>query len=775
MTAKVIEWAEPEIANVGCCPVSGLAEIATEASSTPPGTLPFSTEFADPEAFVKHTSDGASSLHLMVENLSCAACIMKIERTVLALPEITKARVNMSTRRMTVVWNHGPEPNHPNTALEIVKRVTALGYPVAPYNPDLLKQLDDKTHRHLLAAMAVAGFAASNVMLLSVAVWAGAFSDMPEITRTLFHWVSALIALPAIAYAGQPFYQSAYRALRQGAVNMEVPISLAVLLAAGTSLYQTIQGGEHAYFDASISLLFFLLIGRYLDLRARRQARTTAEHLLALNAVAATVLDEQNRERSVPVDQLERHMTLVVKAGQRVAADGIILKGQTEMDCSLVTGETMPARTTLGDAVYAGTLNVGNPIEVKITAVSDDTLLGEIVRLVETAEQGRAKYVRIAERASRIYVPVVHTIAAAAFVGWLWIAGAGWEQAMMVAVAVLIITCPCALALAVPVVQVVATGALLRKGVIVKSADGLERLAECTYVVFDKTGTLTKGQIELLQPLSLNQNDLKCAAALATQSHHPLCRAILKSVDPLDLPEITDVEELPGRGLSGLMGGKRVLLGRADWIFSDVGQVPETIHDVQLETWLQVEGEKPVRFGFSDQLREDAHPVITALLARNIGVELLSGDREEATKAAAISVGISTWKSGALPAEKVARIEELIKAGHRVLMVGDGLNDAPALASGHASISPTSAADITQTAADFLFQGDLLSPVLTTLNAAQQSSRIVRQNFALAIGYNLCAVPIAIAGLATPLIAAIAMSSSSLLVTLNALRLRRGS
>lgn len=773
MTAKVIEWTEPESASAGCCPVSGLAEIATEAASQSSLIIPFHTDISDPVAFVKQRPDGTSALHLMVENMSCAACIMKIERAVLALPGVTKARINMSTRRMRVEWTDALAPTSGNRALDIAKQVTALGYPVAPFNPDLLQQHDDKAHRHLLAAMAVAGFATSNVMLLSVAIWSGAFADMGDVTRTMFHWVSALIALPAIAYAGQPFYKSAFQALRNKTVNMDVPISLAVLLAAGTSLYQTFQGGQHAYFDASISLLFFLLIGRYLDLRARRQARTTAEHLLALNAVAATVLDDLGQERSVPADQLKPNMTLRVKAGQRIAADGIITQGQSEIDCSLVTGETLPAHVVSGDAVYAGTMNVGNPIKVKITAVSEDTLLGEIVRLVETAEQGRAKYVRIAERASRLYVPLVHSIAAAAFVGWLWIAGAGWEQALMIAVAVLIITCPCALALAVPVVQVVATGALLRKGVIVKSADGLERLAECTYVVFDKTGTLTKGQIELLRSPALDEIDLKHAAAIASQSHHPLCRALVKAAGKQKLPYVSGVEELPGRGLSGCIDGKQVLLGRADWVFSHTSQKMNPDSDGQLETWFLVKGKQPVRFAFSDHLREDARAVIDALRARNIGVELLSGDREQTTKAAAEEVGITEWKSGALPAVKVARIKQLEKAGHCVLMVGDGLNDAPALASGHASISPATAADITQTAADFIFQGDRLSPVLTTLNAARKSSRIVRQNFALAIGYNICAVPIAVAGLATPLIAAIAMSSSSLLVTLNALRLKR--
>ena len=769
MTVQTLTVEMDDVIDVGgCCPVSGLAIAATEHAVDLNVEFDDTVEIADPLAFVQTNDEGACALYLMVENMSCAACIMKIERSVLALPEVSNARVNMSTRRLVVEW-HGEA----GLGREIVKTVTSLGYPVAPYNPELLQALDDKEQRHLLSAMAVAGFAASNVMLLSIAVWAGAFSDMGEATRGLFHWVSALIALPAVAYSGQPFFRSALTAIRSGHTNMDIPISLAVIMASGISLHQTIYGGEHAYFDASVSLLFFLLIGRYLDMRARSHARNTAEHLLALNARAAVVLDELGRERSVPVDQLKPGMILLVAAGQRVAADGLVIDGISEVDASLLNGESLPVRVTINDPIYAGTLNVGNPLRIKISAVSGDTLLGEIVRLVEAAEQGRAKYVRIAERASRRYVPIVHAIAAATFIGWFWLASSGWEPAMMAAVAVLIITCPCALALAVPVVQVVATGALLKRGIIVKSADALERLAECDYVVFDKTGTLSKGQIELLASLDVSDEQRLAAAALARHSRHPLSQALVKSVGDRTLPEVTNVNEFPGMGMSGFINGQSIRLGRADWVLGDVLSSTEVGVDCLLETWMLKEGEPAVRFAFSDQLRDDAETTIAAMKAQGIEVELLSGDRAAPTEAVAKALGIARWRAEALPAQKVERLKELAAQGHRVLMVGDGLNDAPALASGHASISPATAADISQTAAHLLFQGDQLAPVLAAIKMARQSDRVVRQNLALAIAYNVCAVPLAIAGLATPLVAAIAMSSSSLMVTLNALRLKR--
>ncbi len=765
MTVHAYSGGEEMSFGGGCCPVSGLATAANDQYAGPKSAANAGRDVTDPTAFVKSERNGCASLHLMVENLSCAACISKIERAVLALAGVLSARVNMSTRRLVVEWRGGAE-----LGLRIVETVTGLGYPVAPYNPEMLKDQDDKGRRQLLSAMAVAGFAAANVMLLSVAVWAGAFSGMDEVTRALFHWVSALIALPAVAYAGQPFFRSALAALKARRVNMDVPISLAVLLAAGMSLYQTIEGGEHAYFDASVSLLFFLLIGRYLDLRARSQARSTAEHLMTLNAHAAVVLDAQGKERSVPADQLEPGMTLLVAAGQRIAADGVVVEGRTEIDASLLNGETLPVRAGIGDAVYAGTLNVGSPLKVEISAVSGDTVLGEIVRLVEAAEQGRAKYVRIAERAARIYVPIVHAIAALTFVGWLVFTSSGWEPAVMAAIAVLIITCPCALALAVPVVQVVATGALLRRGIIVKAADGLERLAECDHIVFDKTGTLTKGRVEMLPSQEVSNDQLAMAAALARYSRHPLSQALLRAAGDHVLPQVKDVHEQPGQGLSGTVDGVPLKLGRRDWLFPD--HEVATTQDPYLETWMLKGDEAPVRFVFSDQLREDAAETVTKLKELGMAVELLSGDRETPTGTVARDLGISIWRANIGPAGKVARLKELAAQGHRVLMVGDGLNDAPALASGHASLSPTSAADVSQTAADLLFQGDQLAPVLVAIRMARQADRIVRQNFGLAIGYNICAVPLAVAGLATPLVAAIAMSSSSLLVTLNALRLK---
>ncbi len=701
---------------------------------------------------------------LTVGNVHCAGCIARIERTLRAEAGVTGARVNLGTRRLSLEWRAGE--TDPRKLMGIV---AALGYPVAPFEAESADSPAHVAEKELLRSLAVAGFAAGNVMLLSVAVWAGAFSDMEAATRDLFHWLSALIALPAVVYAGQPFYAGAWRALRAGAMSMDVPISVGVILASAMSLFETVRGGEHAYFDAAVTLLFFLLVGRYLDLRARAQARSTAENLLALGKTAAMVLEADGSRRSVPAADLFPGMRVLVMPGDRVPADGVLEDGTTEVDTSLVTGETLPVKVTVGDRLFAGTLNLTTPARVTVTAAGKDTLLAEIVRLMETAEQGRARYVRLADRVSRLYAPMVHILAVLAFAGWVLVGGLAWQEALLIAVAVLIITCPCALGLAVPVTQVVASGLLLRRGIVVKSSDGLERLAGVDTIVFDKTGTLTLGRPELAAN-DVPEEDLKLAVSLACLSRHPLSRALTRAAGRLSVPAAHDVREVPGYGLEGRVGGGILRLGNRDWCgvagerAVDGGEGPEL--------WFSRMGCPPRRFVFVDPPRPDAAATVERLKSAGYRIELLSGDRAPTVARVAASVGIDEWRAACLPADKVARLTELARDGRKVAMVGDGLNDAPALAAGFVSLSPASAADISQTAADLIFQGDGLAPVATAFATARATGRVVRQNLTLAILYNLLAVPIAMAGLATPLVAAVAMSSSSLLVTVNALLLR---
>jgi len=702
------------------------------------------------------------ALHLLVEGVHCANCIGRIERTLAARDDIVEARVNFSTRRLFVRWRGGAD-----AAREIVDTVEGLGYGAIPFDPEILVSQGSEESKALLRAMGVAGFAAANVMLLSISVWAGLWSDMDATTRDFLHWLSALIALPAIAYSGRPFFRSALAALRGGRTNMDVPISLAVILAAIVSLVETIGGGVHAYFDASITLLFFLLVGRYLDLRARAEARRSAERLLLLRATSALVEEDDGSLSYIAVEDLTPGMIVRVAPGERFPVDGEITRGETDIDASLVTGESEPQAGGRGVSVFAGTMNLNAPVAVSVGRTGDDTLLAEIVRLIEDAEQGRARFVRFADRVARWYAPAVHILAVSTFAGWVIFSVAGWQVALLHAVAVLIITCPCALGLAVPVVQVVASGRLLKQGILLRSGDALERLAAIDTIVFDKTGTLTMGR-----PVLTNRDEIPdayhgVASDLASASQHPLSRAVRAAFGTGTPP--AEAREVPGCGVTAAIDGSTWRLGRRDWC----GAADRSAKGRGSELWLSCDGTPVAGFAFDDDVRPDAARTIDTLLVRGFRVELLSGDRREVVDRVGEALGIVERRAGVTPTEKVARLRELEAQGRHVLMVGDGLNDAPALAAAYASMSPASAADVSQIQADLVFQGDQLAPVAVALAVGRHANRLTLQNVALAIVYNAIAVPFAIAGFVTPLVAAVAMSSSSLLVTTNALRLKR--
>jgi len=694
-------------------------------------------------------------LDLMVPDIRCAACMSAIERGLGALPGVASARVNLSLRRVHV--RHDPARVESDA---ILARLEALGYRAKPFDTRAMSAIDrDALGRDLLARMAVAGFAAMNVMLLSVSVWSGAEAA----TRDLLHWISALIALPAMAFAGMPFFRSAGAALAARRLNMDVPISLAVILAAGTSLYETALGGPHAYFDAGITLLFFLLVGRYLDHRTRAAARSAAAELTALSARAATVIGADGARRTVPAEALEPGSLVEVAPGERVPADGQVETGASDLDRSLVTGESTPEPVGPGSEVHAGMLNLSGPLRLRAKATGERTLLAEIARMVAAAEQGRTRYDRWADRAARIYAPGVHIAAALAFAGWLWATG-DWRLAVSIASAVLIITCPCALGLAVPAVHAVAGGRLFRRGIFLKDGAALERLSGIDTVVFDKTGTLTEGHPRLVSAPPEDDPAWPLAAALAGASHHPLARAIAAEAEARGIAPaaVTDLTEVPGAGVEGRRDGTLLRLGRADWIGADLQSATTVFFRQGAGT--------PIAFHFDEALRADAPELCQALRARGLNIVLLSGDNSEPVAAAAVATGIEDSHAGMTPAKKLEFLKSLKNRGRTILMVGDGINDAPALAAADVSMSPASASDVSRTAADLVFTGSALRPVQTAMDISQNAKRSAIQNFALAALYNAVAIPLALAGLVTPLIAALAMSGSSILVTLNAVR-----
>ena len=715
--------------------------------------------------YVRNLDSGLSHIDLAVEGVSCAGCMSKIERGLSALPDVTLARVNLTDRRVALEWKQGAlDP------ARFIDRLAELGYKAYPFEPVRAEALETEQAGFLLRCLGVAAFAAMNVMMLSVPVWSGNTDMIPE-QRDFFHWLSALIALPAAAYSGQPFFRSAFRALRARSTNMDVPISIGIVLALGMSVVETIHHAEHAYFDAALMLITFLVAGRYLDQSMRRRTRAVAGNLAALKAETATKFVGADELSEVPIAAVRAGDIVLLRPGERSAVDGSVIEGQSKIDQSLITGETLPVKAGPGTAVYAGTLNLSGTLRVRVSAASEGTLLAEISRLLDNAVQARSRYVQLADRVSRLYAPVVHAAALLTMLGWVAF-GATWHDAIITAIAVLIITCPCALGLAIPAVQTVASGAMFRTGVLLNSGDAIERLAEVDRVVFDKTGTLTLPELDVANAASIPASVFELAGRLALASHHPVAAAVARAAKAKT--PLAGVEEVAGQGVHGFVDGLEVRLGRpsfcgADYLANDI-----LCRDPEASVVAFRHGETYHVFSVRQRLRADAARAVAALLQCGIGVEILSGDREPAVRHAAQSLGIHEWRAGVTPSEKIARIEELKRQGFKVMMIGDGMNDAPALAAAHVSMSPVTATHLSQATADLVFLGERLAPVVAAIGFSRKALRLMRQNLWLAAGYNLLAVPLAIAGLATPLVAAAAMSGSSLLVILNALRAHRG-
>ncbi|WP_170337112.1 heavy metal translocating P-type ATPase [Ruegeria arenilitoris] len=692
---------------------------------------------------------------LSLPGIHCSACIATVERELNAHSGVEDARVNLTLKRAMIK----AAPNI--RAADLIPVLERAGFEAHELDPGALSATQsDKAGRDLLMRLAVAGFASMNVMLLSVSVWSGA----SDATRDMFHWISAAIALPAIAFSAQPFFSNAWSALRVRRLNMDVPIVLAILLALVTSLWETALSGEHAYFDAALTLTFFLLAGRYLDYRTRAAARSAAEELTALEVPRAIRLVD-GTEEEVPVAQLKVGELILVRPGGRMPVDGQIVSGQSELDRSLLTGETLPVFAEQGFEVSAGEVNLTGPLTIRATAVGEDTSLHRMADLVAIAESGRSRYTSLADKAAKLYAPGVHILSALSFVGW-YIYSGDIRTALNIAAAVLIITCPCALGLAVPAVTTAASGRLFRKGMLIKHATALERLAEVDTVVFDKTGTLTSGAPELINFGDHSRSDLEVALALAEASAHPLSAALVKAAREAGVQpaKVRDITEVPGYGTEGEYRGQRVRLGRSAWVG---GQ-----QDAQTSAWLAVGSDRPVAFRYSDALRPGAQEAVEAFKASGKEVILISGDTQGAVHALAEKLGIESWVAEALPQDKALRIKCLNEEGRNVLMVGDGLNDTAALAAAHVSISPASALDAARVASDIVLLGNDLSPIADACDTAVKATKRIRENFQIATVYNVIAVPLAVAGLATPLIAALAMSTSSITVSLNALRLR---
>ncbi|MBT6099274.1 MAG: heavy metal translocating P-type ATPase [Marinovum sp.] len=686
-------------------------------------------------------------IYLSLPGIRCAACIAKVERQLMAIDGVFKAHVNLSRKRVEVTATSIPIE-------DLIDQLKFSGIEALALDASMLANLQDNEAKRLSIRLAVAGFAMMNVMLLSVANWSGAGGA----TRELFHLISAAIALPAALYSAQPFFKNAWAALRNWSINMDVPISLAIFLASFLSLFETLNGGEQVYFDAALSLTFFLLLGRYLDHVTRQSARSAAQDLSALQVHTADRVSDGLIER-VATSTLKIDDIVQIATGMRVPVDGHLQDRPMMIDRSILNGETTPVLISAGEMVHAGEVNVGAMGQISVSTLGHNSTLQRLSELITSAENQRNTYTNLADRAARIYAPAVHILAALAFLSWLAISGDP-RLAINIAIAVLIITCPCALGLAVPTVSVAAIGKLFTKGFLVKDGAALERLAQVNLCVFDKTGTLTMA-VPQVAIANLSETEKSIALALAQGSYHPLSQALANALNKVTPATVEELEEVIGAGVQARYEGQMAKLGNGTWLKADF-----------CGFGLKIGKRKPREIPVSETLRPGVQPMISGLKKSGLAVNILSGDRFENAEAIGKVLGISSIISEVDAEEKHAILTELSTVGHKVLMVGDGLNDTAALAAAYASIAPASALDASRNAADIVVLREDFGDLPSVISIARSAVRLSKQNFFIAACYNLVAVPLALLGLATPLMAAIAMSASSLTVLLNALRVK---
>ncbi|WP_038035792.1 MULTISPECIES: heavy metal translocating P-type ATPase [unclassified Thioalkalivibrio] len=710
---------------------------------------------------------------LMLEGITCAACVWLNERHVQALPGVESFRVNYSTHRAQVVWD--PE----RIALsDILKAIRDIGYHAHPYDPGTREQAIARERGLALRRIAVAALGMMQVMMLAVALWLGAEDTEHEDLLQFMRWVAAALTTPVVLYSAIPFYQSAWRDLRHRQLGMDVPVSLAIIVTYLASLYAVILGtGEHVYFESVVMFVFFLLTSRYLELIARQRASHAIDRLDRLVPAIANREGPDGQIEAVPVGELAPGDRVRVRPGETIPTDGVVRAGESTVNRALLTGEPEPHPTRPDDAVTGGTVNVDGPLSVEVQRVGAETTLAAIQRLLDRAQTEKPRMARIAEAGTGWFVGAVLVLTALA--GLVWYAWIDPARALWVMVAMLVATCPCALALATPVALTATTGALSRMGLLVTRGSALEALPRVDMVCLDKTGTLTAGMPRLvareeLQPAPECDDWLAWAAALESHSEHPLARALAGSAGASRI-HATGVRNLPGRGLEGRIEGRRVSIGGASMLPSGVdAPSPAAPADYPLATpvWLVVDDQPVALFWLADTPRPEVRDVLGDLRARGLRVVLLTGDRPEAAKAFAAQMDIAEAEGGLTPEDKLAYVRARQAEGRVVLMAGEGINDAPVLAGADVSMAMGGGTQLAQTQADLVLLSDRLDHLPQALDQARHTRRVIRQNIAWAIGYNVVALPVAAAGLLTPWLAALGMSLSSLLVVGNALRLR---
>jgi len=606
------------------------------------------------------------------------------------------------------------------------------------------------------------------VMMFAVGLYAGDFQGIDPDMQRFLRLVSFIVTTPVVFYAARPFFAGAWRGIRTRKPGMDLPVSIAVGAAYTASVYATFSNGPAVWFDSVTMFVFFLTLGRFLEMRARHRSIDRTVALSSLVPNTATRVDEDSTS-VVPVSQLQAGDKVRIRAGDAIPADGVVVHGGSSVDEALLTGEARPQAKSVGDTVAAGSVNIDALITVSVTRTGSDTTLGTISRLSERARYTRPQYVTVADRVAS-YI-VVALLAVATLVAGYWYLAAP-DRAFVITLSVLVVTCPCALALATPAAFAAAGSRLSQLQLLVTNGNAIETLSRATCVIFDKTGTLTLGtptitSVFVLDPIYTEQDCRLVAATLESASSHPLARAF--AIDESSLADVSEHHVEVGQGVSGIIDGRHWRLGSAKFVGGGVS----SDDSVATQVYLAVDNCPVAWFEVEDELRPRATQTIDALHDLDIRTALVSGDRQRAVEAVARQVGITNYHAECTPQRKLEIIQSAQRDGERVVMVGDGINDAPVLAGADTSIAPAHGAMLAQTSADVIMLGNSLAPLTTALRMSGSTMRVVRQNLAWAIIYNALALPLAAAGFVPPWLAAIGMSASSLIVVLNALRLSR--
>jgi len=717
--------------------------------------------------FVSVDENNLKHASLILEGITCAACVWLNERHVRALPGVQDFQVNYSTHRAHAVWDDSQLH-----LSDILKAISNIGYIAHPFDPGRQQAVQKKEKSLALRRLFVAGLGAMQVMMLAVAMYAGDYSGMEMNIEHFMRWTSLLLTIPVVFYSSSSFFLTAWRDLRRRQLSMEVPVSLAIGLAFSASVWHTLQGSGEIYFDSVCMFSFFLLASRYLEMGARHKAGQAAEELVKLLPATATLIVD-GEHQAVPVSQLRPGDIVLVRPGETVPADGEVTEGESSVDESLLTGESLPRHRAPGDALVGGSLNVESPLQMRIVSVGEDTMVSGIVRLLDRAQAEKPRLAQLADRVAGYFVGAQLLIAGSVALAWWLIAP---DRAFEIALAVLVVTCPCALSLATPTAVTAATGALTKLGLLVTRGHVLETLASADQVVFDKTGTLTRGSLSLagVDPLGEldRQQVLDIAASLGASSEHPVSRVL--ALHGATDRGVEDLRARPGQGMQGRINGVEYRLGNGAFVAELArGQVPATPDGARgTQVFLGSPQGWLARFELHDRLREDAHDAIGHLKDAGLRSHIFSGDMPDAVEAVAGELEIADWRGGMRPEDKLARVRGLQSEGHKVVMVGDGVNDAPVLAGADVSVAMGQGAQLAHASADMVALSERIGVLAEGVQKARATRVVIKQNLSWALTYNLVAVPLAAAGWVAPWMAAIGMSMSSLVVVVNALRLK---